>query len=107
MLEWMILWYFDPIRPEWKQKLPEGWRVLWGGQQKGRDMVILSQKLFKTIWSGYWVDFLLITPCVSPLTNSVTFWILRKEMGQWVAKGQNLNTHNCGMHPGKFMEMKC
>lgn len=106
MLEWMILWYLDPNRPEGKQKLPEGWRCSGVGSTKGRGMVILSQKLFKTIWSGYWVDFPLFTSCVSPLTNSVIFWILRKGMGQWAAKGQNLNTHNSGLHPGTFMEMK-
>lgn len=70
-------------------------------------MVILSQKLFKTMWSGYRVDCLLIIPCASPLTNSGNLWILRKGMGQWADKGQNLNTHNYFMHPGKFVEMKC
>lgn len=59
------------------------------GQQKGRDMVILSPKLFKTIWSGSWVDWLLIAPCVSPLTNRISRYSEREwDNGQLRVKTQ-------------------
>ena len=47
-------------------------------QLKGRDMVILSQELFKTMWLGYRVDCLFITPCASSLTNSGNLRIRRE-----------------------------
>ena len=77
-------WFYDILTPSGQN----GSRNCWGEkgavewQQKGRDMVTLSQKLFKTMWSGYRVDCFLITPCASPLTNSGNLWILRKGMRQ-------------------------